>query len=116
MPKTIKNIKQSPGAIERLSIAVLVDDKLVIKEEKGVIVEKKWISRTEEELEKYKALVENAIGFYAERGDSISIENIPFEKEFFEDIKEEKKEIPSSFFWILGLAVFCFSFLVLVQC
>lgn len=85
VPRTVKNIKENPGRVERLSIAVLIDG--VTTETKGADgqVEKKWAPRTPEEVQRFEALVKNAIGFNEKRGDSIKVESIQFKGEEFEE-------------------------------
>lgn len=63
-----------PGDVERLSISVVVDNARVTDADGNVTFE----PRTEEELAKYAALVRSAVGFNAERGDEITVENLPF--------------------------------------
>ncbi|MEM9839093.1 MAG: flagellar basal-body MS-ring/collar protein FliF [Pseudomonadota bacterium] len=63
-----------PGDVERLSISVVVDNARVTDAEGNVT----YVPRTEEELAKYAALVRSAVGFNAERGDTITVENLPF--------------------------------------
>lgn len=81
--KSISKILQSTGQIRKLSVAVLVDG--TYREEKG---KKTYIPRTEEEIKKYRELVQAAIGYNKERGDSIIVESMPFEV-----IPEEKPGI-----------------------
>jgi flagellar M-ring protein FliF len=61
---TIAHTTVAPGAINRQSIAVMVDSKKV----------------PASELPAIRALVENAVGYSAKRGDSISIGSLPFAK------------------------------------
>ena len=88
VPKTVKNIKESPGKIERISIAVLVDG--VSQEVTGADgkTEAKWSPRSPEELAKFESLIRNAIGYNEKRGDSIKVENIEFKKEDFTESQE----------------------------
>ena len=57
-----------PGTIERLSVAVLVNDKV---EHKG----KQWVAtaRSAQELAQIEELVKRAVGFNIERGDSVHV-------------------------------------------
>src|SRR5690606_18321541 len=81
VPKTVRNVKEAPGDIERLSISVLVDGTTeAVKNEDGTI-DQKWTERSQEDLNKYAALVRGAIGFSEKRGDTFTIENIRFEQE-----------------------------------
>lgn len=88
VPKTIRNIKEAAGRIERLSIAVLVDGVITDTTDKDGKVESKWTPRSQEEIQKYEALIKNAIGFSDKRGDTIKIENIQFKKEDFAESSE----------------------------
>jgi flagellar M-ring protein FliF len=63
-----------PGDVERLSISVIVDNKRVT----GPDGEVSYEPRTPEELAKITGLVRSAVGFDANRGDVITVENLPF--------------------------------------
>jgi flagellar M-ring protein FliF len=119
VPKTIRNIKQGAGGIERLSVAVLVDGKEIFETSEGGEVNSTWKERSPEELAKYETLVKNAIGFSTKRGDNVSIENIRFEKEDFSEAErllttlERKKLLNSLFKWsLLGFSLALFFFIV----
>jgi flagellar M-ring protein FliF len=66
------------GKIERLSAAILVDDALV-KTVQGSKVTYTRHKRTPEELNKIQQIAEAVIGFDAKRGDTISVEDMPFD-------------------------------------
>jgi len=69
------------GTLSKVSVAILVDGKYeapaAVKE--GESAKPKYIPRSPEELLQIEALVKGAIGFNAERGDQLSIQNIPFQ-------------------------------------
>ena len=69
------------GTLSKVSVAILVDGKYeapaAVKE--GQTAKPKYIPRSPDELQKIEALVKGAIGFNAERGDQLSIQNIPFQ-------------------------------------
>lgn len=119
VPKTVKNVRETAGSIERISIAVLVDG--VIQKEKkedGEIVEK-YVPRSAEDLAKYETIVKNAVGFNAARGDSVKIENIQFQPEDFTetqkelDLQERKKLLHALFKWsLLSVSLGLFFFIV----
>ncbi len=68
-----------PGEIKSLSVAVLLDGTYkMVKGKNGKMV-KTYMPRSDEEMKKLENLVKNAIGFNADRGDKISVVNIPFE-------------------------------------
>ena len=119
VPKTVKNIKEGPGAIERVSVAVLVDGVTQFEKKQDGTVEEKWVPRSEKELAQYESLVRNAIGFNDKRGDSVKIENIKFEKEDFADAErlltalERKKLFRDLLKWtVLAFSLGLFFFLV----
>ncbi len=119
VPKTIKNIKEAAGGLERLSVAVLVDGVMQTTEKEDGTVESKWVPRSEEEIKKYETLVRNAIGFNAARGDTVKIENIQFTQEDFTDSDkllttlERKKLLHALFKWsLLGFSLALFFFIV----
>ncbi|NQZ02206.1 MAG: flagellar M-ring protein FliF [Bdellovibrionales bacterium] len=119
VPKTIRNIKQGAGGIQRLSVAVLVDGKEIFETSEAGEVSSEWQERSQEEMTKYETLVKNAIGFSTKRGDNVSIENIRFEKEDFSEAErllttlERKKLLNSLFKWsLLGFSLALFFFIV----
>lgn len=119
VPKTVKNIKEMAGGLERLSVAVVVDGMVTqIKNDKGE-VENKWQQRPPEEILKYESLVKNAIGFNASRGDSVKIESIQFQAEDFSESEkilttlERRKIVHALFKWaLLGFSLILFFFIV----
>ena len=72
--KVIRNKIKNSGDIERMSVAVLVDG-VYEKDADGHMVYK---PRTQEEMNKITALVKSAVGFDAERGDKVEVENMRF--------------------------------------
>ena len=74
--KEEKQIVVPKGTVERISASVLVDGKY----EKGDNGQEVFVARKEQEIEKIRNLVKNAIGFKAERGDSIEVSSMPFSK------------------------------------
>jgi flagellar M-ring protein FliF len=120
VPKTVRNVKEGPGTLERVSVAVLVDGITTVTTNKDGAPEEKWAQRTPEEMAKFESLVKNAIGFNEGRGDNVKIENIRFEKEDFSDADrlltsgERKKLVRDLFKWsILAFSFALFFFIVL---
>lgn len=119
VPKTIKNIKEAAGAVEKITVAVLIDSVPTVTTKADGTTETTWASRTPEEIAKYESLVKNAVGFVATRGDSIRIESIQFQPEDFTESEkiltniEKKKLIQSLFKWgLLGFSLMLFFFMV----
>jgi flagellar M-ring protein FliF len=120
VPKTVKNIKEAAGAVEKISVAVLIDGVSATVTKPDGTTETKWQPRSAEEVAKYESLVKNAIGYVAARGDSVKIESIQFQPEDFTESEkilttlEKKKLVQSLFKWgLLGFAMMLFFFMVI---
>jgi flagellar M-ring protein FliF len=68
--RTLTHTKRSPGTIERLSVAVVVNYQT---DEEG-----KPVALSKEQLEKIQALVKEAMGYSSERGDTLNVVNSLF--------------------------------------
>ena len=77
---------QPAGEIERLSVAVIVDDDQQFKSENGNTTVTR-AKRTSEELKKFENLVASSVGFNAERGDHVTVENIAFDEPAAEEVE-----------------------------
>ncbi len=117
VPKSVKNIKEAAGSLEKISVAVLVDGFMTNTKKEDGTTESKWTARSTEELVKYETLVKNAVGFNLQRGDSVKIENIQFLSEDFTEADKiltslERKNLLNSLFkWaalICGLILIFF--------
>jgi len=96
---TLEHVINSIGNIERLSVAVLIDGQYrIIEGEKGV-KSREYIERPPEELAKLTAIVKNAIGFNAARGDQISVSSMPFDYSQAEEIQAEFAKAEQYEFW-----------------
>jgi len=73
--ETQREILRAPGAIKRLSVAVLVNDITTVDEAGASVI----TPRPAEEIENLRELVASAVGFDAERGDDITIRSMAFE-------------------------------------
>jgi flagellar M-ring protein FliF len=70
--RTISHVSDPAGRLARLTIAVVVDNKAA-PDGKG-----KSVPLTTQELQHLTDLTKNAVGFDAQRGDSVSVINLPF--------------------------------------
>jgi flagellar M-ring protein FliF len=77
--KTVRHTTLPPGRIKRIAAAVLVDDAVTVTNQNGkqVLVRQK---RTPEEMKQIGQLAAAAIGIDSQRGDVLSLENMPFEQ------------------------------------
>ncbi len=121
VPKTIKNIKEGSGSIERVSVAVLVDGTFQTTKKADGTEETKWVARSPEEIQKYESLVKNAIGFSSNRGDAVKIENIQFAQEDFSESErlltnlEIKRTIQGIFKWSMMAFALALFFMMIVR-
>ncbi|MFO1435247.1 MAG: flagellar basal-body MS-ring/collar protein FliF [Gammaproteobacteria bacterium] len=72
--RTISHSRTSIGSVRRLSVAVLVNNKASV-DKKGKV---KMTPLTKEELDRMTALVKEAVGFDATRGDTVNVTNADF--------------------------------------
>ncbi len=71
--RVVEKTSTPPGEVQRLSVAVLVDENRVVKGGKSVVV-----PRTPEELASLEDIVKKAVGFDATRGDSLTLKALAF--------------------------------------
>lgn len=90
--KTIRRVKQSHGTIQRLTIAVVIDNKIIPSEGKRK-KKPETAPFTAEEIGRFTELVKRAVGFKEERGDSVEVLNSAFQA------PEEIKAIPDEPIW-----------------
>ena len=74
LDKTISHTKLASGTIRRLSIAVVIDNKQVT-DDKGKVTSTPWDAA---ELARFDSLIKEAVGFSAQRGDTLNINNSAF--------------------------------------
>jgi flagellar M-ring protein FliF len=73
--ETLREIQRGPGAIRRMTVAVLIDG-VEETQTDGTI---SWRPRSAEELETLRGLVASAVGYDEARGDIITLESLRFE-------------------------------------
>ena len=79
--KSIRHIVNPVGKIERVSVAVVLDNQSETTTATDGKVSVKSTPRAPEEMKKYHDLVAAAIAFDMERGDQLIVENISFDSE-----------------------------------
>jgi len=85
--RTIRHVKQVPGALRKLSIAVVVDYKAGLDEEGNL----GRVPLEQEELDRITALVRDAVGYDEARGDIVNVINASF---LAPEVAEELPEPP----------------------
>ena len=75
LDKTVRHTKDAPGAVRRLSVAVVVNQR------KGADAKAKPVPLTAAELKQITDLVREAVGIDSARGDTLNVANAPFTPE-----------------------------------
>lgn len=71
---TQRELVREPGQVDRVSVAVLVNGIFTINDQG----ERVYQERTAQELEQLAELVRTAVGYSADRGDSVTVESLQF--------------------------------------
>lgn len=87
--RTVAYTRQPAGRLRRLTVAVLIDNVRVVGKD-GKITE---TALAPEQIERITALVKDAVGFDAQRGDSVNIVNSPWRGDP-PPVAEELEQIP----------------------
>jgi flagellar M-ring protein FliF len=95
--KTVRHTVQPKGSIRRLSVAVILDHKTVYTKDRDGKVVSSSQPRSKEELDAYRELVLAAVGYDQDRGDTVTLENVPFYSE--NKPEEEKPPLPWHVRW-----------------
>ena len=95
LDRSISHTRQQQGRLQRLSVAVVVDDQAKLNAANGEITRTPWSA---DDLARFTRLVQDAVGFDASRGDSVTVINSAFAP----DIGEALPSIPfysQPWFW-----------------
>ncbi len=79
--KITRHTQRPRGDVARLSVAVILDDGLVVTKGADGSVTRERKPRDPAELQKINGLVARAVGLDTERGDQLTVENIAFEQQ-----------------------------------
>jgi len=74
--KTVRHKVESPGRVRRLTAAIVVNDRLMQRAEKGKPAV--WQNRSPEEVRNLTALAQAAVGFDPGRGDLLTVQDMAF--------------------------------------
>jgi flagellar M-ring protein FliF len=75
--KTVRHITQEPGRVRRLTAAIVVNDRQL--QPAGKNKPALWQARSADELRNLTALAQAAVGFEAQRGDVVTVQDLAFE-------------------------------------
>lgn len=80
--KTVSKTVQAPGQLKRLTVAVLIDGSYKAAAAAGAAAATKgeYIARTTDEMKLFDQIIKNAVGFNAERGDDVTVQNMQFQQ------------------------------------
>jgi flagellar M-ring protein FliF len=78
--RSTARITEPAGNLSKVSVAILVDGSYNLAPGAKPDAKPKYQPRSPEELQKIEALVKSAVGFNAERGDQVTVANIPFQE------------------------------------
>jgi len=115
--KTITRVVESPISLERLTVAIIVDG-LLDSQTASVENAEQYTKRTEDDIQYYKNIVKNTIGFTGDRGDEISVTVMPFTKSDAGVIEEAGTDVMQIVYTVLKylapviVAILFFLFLV----
>lgn len=89
LDKTITHTRLGTGAVHRLSVAVVVDDRHALSKD-GKMTNQPY---TPEDINRFSDLVKQAVGFDNTRGDQVTVTNVAFTP------NEEMENLPEIPFW-----------------
>jgi flagellar M-ring protein FliF len=119
VPETVKTTTHSPGQVKRLSVAVVVDGKMVKTKDKDGVVQSKVEPWAPEKLKEFESVISSAVGFDKKRGDSLEVKNMEFSQTDFTDAeallaeREKKAYIQSLLLYAgMGMVIVLFFFMV----
>jgi len=72
LDKTISHVRLAAGAVRRLSVAVVIDNKAAVAEGGETV------AYTDVEIQRFNQLVRDSVGFNVRRGDSVNVINAAF--------------------------------------
>jgi flagellar M-ring protein FliF len=93
--KTTSSLVQVAGGIKRLTASVTVAEQM-----EGTGADRKPVARTPEQLDQLTKLVSSALGIDSSRGDTLSVEELPFNDDYSTGITKELDQQQERDFWI----------------
>ncbi|ACH40830.1 flagellar M-ring mounting plate protein FliF [Citrifermentans bemidjiense Bem] len=78
--RSTARIIEPVGSLSKVSVAILVDGKYELSPGAKPGATPKYQPRSPDEMQKIESLVKSAVGFNAERGDQVTVANIPFQE------------------------------------
>ncbi len=85
--RTMRHVSSPPGEVAKMSVAVILDDAVVVKKGADGTITSTRTPRTREELQKVQTLVAAAVGLDTGRGDQLTVEHMAFDEPPTEEVK-----------------------------
>ncbi len=76
--RTVKRTVKPVGILKRLSVAAVLDGNYRIENDANDKPVRQYSARTPAELEQFKGIVQNAMGYSEDREDQVTVESFPF--------------------------------------
>jgi len=93
--KTTSNLMQAAGGIKRLTASVTVAEEM-----QGEGTDRKPVARTQDQIDQLTKLVASAVGIDSSRGDTISLEELPFNETYATDVTNQINQEQKRDLWI----------------
>jgi flagellar M-ring protein FliF len=93
--KTTSSTVQAAGGIKRLTASVTVAEQM-----QGTGADRKPVARTPEQLDQLTKLVSSALGIDSSRGDTVSLEELPFNDDYATGITQQLNQQQQRDFWV----------------
>ncbi|NNL56592.1 MAG: flagellar M-ring protein FliF [Pseudomonadales bacterium] len=116
LDRTISHTQHQIGQIKLMTVAVAVDDLKATASEDAEVSAGAKVAWPAADLERLTALVQNAVGFDASRGDRVSVINTPFLREEIEPLPEVVPKMwEQAWFWnALKMALGVLAFIIVI--
>ncbi|MFZ5568758.1 MAG: flagellar basal-body MS-ring/collar protein FliF [Thermodesulfobacteriota bacterium] len=76
--RTVKRTIKPVGILKRLSVAAVLDGNYSVENDESGKPVRKYTPRTPQELEQFKGIVRNAMGYSEDREDQVTVDSFPF--------------------------------------
>ena len=97
--KTVEHFTGNTGTIKNLSVAVLVNGSSITTTDENGEKVSSYQERSKKDLDRIAALVRSAVGYDAERGDKVEVQNLEFDRSIYESDKEYFNEFEKNEIW-----------------
>lgn len=119
VPETVKTTTRNPGAIKKISVAVVVDGKLTKTKDKDGVIQSKTEAWAPEKLKEFEEVIASAVGLDKKRGDTLEVKNMEFSQADFSEAEallaeREKKAYYQSLLLYAGMGLVIVLFFLMV--